>query len=352
MKSNGTLYWYGVEGQVLQETDLAGGLLNEYIYFNGQRVARRQKSGETFVHFYYFEDHLGSSRVNADASGNKCYEADFLPYGEERTILNNCSPKHKFTGQERDSETDLDYFIARHYSFRIGRFLQPEPLNISARHQRNPQKWNAYAYSVNNPLRFLDPDGFEEIEATAKAKFVAMVFVEVRGTTEQEAYGIVVNVIMNRVESPESFGAGPYGGGQELSLSQRIVNIVEAKNQFGVGAEETYGQLTARGREALGARSDQESFDKATKAVEDALRANRQDPTKGGTFFSTGGSDTTRPVPSRAAAESQQRFGPYTKGTEKFYIYVFVSEDRAKKEKKPSQSRGQFNAEVSILLTK
>jgi hypothetical protein len=39
-KDNGTLYWYGPDGEVLLEADLSGNLLDEYIFFNGQRVAR------------------------------------------------------------------------------------------------------------------------------------------------------------------------------------------------------------------------------------------------------------------------------------------------------------------------
>jgi YD repeat-containing protein len=39
-KSNGKLYWYS-GGQVLEETDLSGNLLNDYVYLAGQRIARR-----------------------------------------------------------------------------------------------------------------------------------------------------------------------------------------------------------------------------------------------------------------------------------------------------------------------
>ena len=39
-KSSGTMYWPGVGGQYLTETDLTGTINEEYIYFNGARIAR------------------------------------------------------------------------------------------------------------------------------------------------------------------------------------------------------------------------------------------------------------------------------------------------------------------------
>ncbi|MBI3896342.1 MAG: hypothetical protein HY313_10485, partial [Acidobacteria bacterium] len=58
--SNEKLYWYGLGGQVLAESDLSGTIISEYIYFSGQRIARRTPSGT--VH-YYLSDRLGSARV-------------------------------------------------------------------------------------------------------------------------------------------------------------------------------------------------------------------------------------------------------------------------------------------------
>lgn len=109
--------------------------------------------------YYYFEDHLGTSRVMVQAGQNTaCYEADFYPFGGERLITNACSQNYKFTGKERDSETGNDYFGARFYASNLGRFLSPDPL-LNSGQPWAPQSWNRYSYTVNNPLRYIDPTG-------------------------------------------------------------------------------------------------------------------------------------------------------------------------------------------------
>lgn len=62
----------------------------------------------------------------------------------------------KFTAKERDTETGLDYFLARYYSSIQGRFtsVDPEGPDLS-----NPQTQNKYRYALNNPLRYLDANG-------------------------------------------------------------------------------------------------------------------------------------------------------------------------------------------------
>jgi len=174
MKENGTLYWYGVAGQVLQETDSAGNNAKEYIFFAGKRIARRENSSGTVCH--YFDDHLGSSRVVVQGGQTTpCYEADFSPFGEEIDYVNRCSEHYKFTGKERDAESALDYFIARHYASNLGRFMSTDPKLSGVpfpEHLTQPQSWNMYAYVLNNPLKFIDPQGEDvEVVVTFKGKF-------------------------------------------------------------------------------------------------------------------------------------------------------------------------------------
>ncbi|MFQ5664071.1 MAG: RHS repeat-associated core domain-containing protein [Terriglobia bacterium] len=158
MKDNGKLYWYGVSGEVLTESDAVGTITDEFIFFGGRRVARRHSAGNVF---YYFEDHLGTSRIITDASGSPCYDADFYPFGGERVYLDTCPQPYKFTGRERDAESGLDYFGARYYASTLARFTSPDPINFHIGRAANPQRLNIYSYVINNPLRYVDAFGLE-----------------------------------------------------------------------------------------------------------------------------------------------------------------------------------------------
>lgn len=68
-------------------------------------------------------------------------------------------PQFDYTGKERDAETGLDYFGARYLSAAQGRFTSPDPLLVNSLRLISPQRWNIYAYAVNNPLVFVDPRG-------------------------------------------------------------------------------------------------------------------------------------------------------------------------------------------------
>jgi RHS repeat-associated protein len=152
--STGTLYWRGLSGDALAETDLSGNITSEYIFFGGRRIARRDGAGNIF---FYNADQTGTTRTMTDSAGNICYDADFTPYGQEIVQHTNACPQnYKFTGYERDAETGLDYAFARYYNSNLGRFLSPDPVGGSL---GNPQSLNRYAYTANNPMNFVDPSG-------------------------------------------------------------------------------------------------------------------------------------------------------------------------------------------------
>jgi RHS repeat-associated protein len=116
-------------------------------------------------------DHLGTPRMVIDQTGSMANvkRHDYLPFGEElfagtggRTVAQGYSAadgvRQQFTQKERDIETGLDYFGARYYSSVQGRFTSIDPENAGAALWQ-PQSWSGYTYALNNPLRFIDPDG-------------------------------------------------------------------------------------------------------------------------------------------------------------------------------------------------
>jgi RHS repeat-associated protein len=154
-KSSGTLYWYGTNPDPLLETNGSGTLTNEYIFFGGKRIARRDSSNNVI---YYLSDHLGTSRIVTNSSGTVQDDSDFYPYGGERVVSSTSGNHYKFTGKERDAESGLDNFGARYDSSQYGRFMTPDPLGG---HIEDPQTLNKYAYVRNNPLNLTDPTGLD-----------------------------------------------------------------------------------------------------------------------------------------------------------------------------------------------
>jgi RHS repeat-associated protein len=156
-KSSGTYYWFSPSGSVLAETDTSGTTQNEYIYFGGNRTARRDASSGLV--YYYLQDQIGTSRVIATSAGTMCYDADYTPFGQELAYTTTCSQNYKFTGTERDTETANDHTWFRGYEWNLGRWMSPDPL---AGDVTNPQSLNRYAYVLNNPTNFVDPLGLRK----------------------------------------------------------------------------------------------------------------------------------------------------------------------------------------------
>ena len=165
INATGTLYWTGTASDAFVETDLAGNVVENYVFFNGRRIARREPTTPSTIHFY-FSDHLGTHSLITDAIGTMSpypqSESDFYPYGGEIPITTGDSNHYKFTGKERDTESGLDNFGARFDASGLGRFMSPDS---GAFHFDDPQSLNRYPFTINNPLRYVDPDGEDIIVA-------------------------------------------------------------------------------------------------------------------------------------------------------------------------------------------
>jgi len=109
---------------------------------------------------YFEKDHLGSVRVTLNQSGSVTGRNDYYPFGMRHTGgLVNQNNRYLFNGKE-DQVTGglnlLDYG-ARMYDSEISRWFNMDPL------AEKYYRWSPYTYTLNNPIRFIDPNGMEVI---------------------------------------------------------------------------------------------------------------------------------------------------------------------------------------------
>lgn len=116
---------------------------------------------------YIFTDTLGTPRMVIN--NGVVTRHDYLPFGDEIMVYSGRATaqsyqgdllRQKFTGYERDYETGLDYAQARYFSKDLGRFNSVDP-SLGSGKPDDPQSWNRYTYALNNPLRYIDPDGLD-----------------------------------------------------------------------------------------------------------------------------------------------------------------------------------------------
>ncbi|MBV6396583.1 MAG: hypothetical protein HFACDABA_02183 [Anaerolineales bacterium] len=140
--------------------EVVGGSGTKYYNAGKTRVAMRKDGMLTFL----LGDHLNSSSLTTNASGVKTAAMQYKAWGEARYWFNSLPMRYTFTAQYSymdDPATSgategfgLMYYGARWYDPALGRFTQPDTIVPSG-----PQGYDRYAYTNNNPVRYVDPTG-------------------------------------------------------------------------------------------------------------------------------------------------------------------------------------------------
>jgi RHS repeat-associated protein len=162
-------YVNGIDGRTEVVTNNTSSWATYNIY-GLDHIGQIRRDSTIWNRFYFLKDHLGSIKVVVNASGNRVAHTDMYPFGYEMPGRvqgsSSVDGRYKFTGKERDTETSYDYFGARYYDARIGRWLIPEPLlstlNPKELIHKTVLSLSPYQYVRNNPIRRIDVDGYRD----------------------------------------------------------------------------------------------------------------------------------------------------------------------------------------------
>ena len=144
---------------------LKNGKIEKCLFDGGYALAKSTSSTtDRFSIYYYNQDHLGNNREVESKLGTVVQVTNYYPFGapfvENSSYSNPDRQPYKYNGKELDLMHGLNTYDygARQYDpilmkwDRVDKMCEKKP-------------WQSpYTYGRNNPLRFIDPDGNDEID--------------------------------------------------------------------------------------------------------------------------------------------------------------------------------------------
>jgi len=127
----------------------------------GSPIARIE-NGKTVD--YSHHSMLGNLIVSLDKDGNATAGYQYGAFGELLESTGDADNHlRRFNGKEHDQLSRLAYYGYRYYDKLFMSWTQSDPLYrfVPDRGVGEPRRMNLYAFTANNPLRYLDPDGRE-----------------------------------------------------------------------------------------------------------------------------------------------------------------------------------------------
>ncbi|MFD5486947.1 MULTISPECIES: polymorphic toxin-type HINT domain-containing protein [Streptomyces] len=130
----------------------------------GLSITRTTTAGKSSLS-YQASDHHGTNGVQFNATDLAHVRRPADPFGNERGTQpapGAWAGDKGFVGGTKEESTGLTLLGAREYDPTTGRFISPDPIIEPG----DPQQWNAYAYSNNDPVNKADPSGLRYIGDT------------------------------------------------------------------------------------------------------------------------------------------------------------------------------------------
>ncbi len=188
--------------------------------------------------YYFHPDHLGSTSLVTDETGQVVQQMDYGPYGTTARQSGSAKRPQRFTGQRFDADTALYFYQARYYDAQLGRFISPDTL-VQA--PSDPQTLNRYAYVRGNPTNRTDPTGHWSFRKWFRSLFSPKAMIE-RAVPTTVAIGSTLALQSDTAAIASAVGVSPaYAGATAAALPHLMMgNFIAAGVVFGatIGAHE------------------------------------------------------------------------------------------------------------------
>ena len=143
-----------------------------FAYAHGPMFRVKRTSDTATTTEYQFHGLASSLLAGVDSTGTNNVIFNYAPFGEvvEAQQASGMLAQHKrrLNDKQQDDLTGLYYYGARFYDRTLMGWTQVDPLYLRVPDlgsQSTPRRSNLLAFSLNNPVRYIDPDGRDSVNA-------------------------------------------------------------------------------------------------------------------------------------------------------------------------------------------
>ena len=220
---------YRYIGSLIYNTG-SGGETTESAEFSQGRIIFSSSTAHT-TH-YHHRDHLGSVRAITDGAGTTIEQNAYYTFGGRhsygQTYLHTTANRHKFNGKEEQTIGNLGLldYGARMYDHKLARWLVQDPLG------EEMYNLTPYRFSLNNPIKILDPDGLFELSTGKIEKGDNLSLItQILNSTYKINLSLEDVARVNKIENINMINAGDYiilpGCNVELSFNLTKLQVVD-----------------------------------------------------------------------------------------------------------------------------
>lgn len=146
-----------------QETEAERHMTQTYLWDNNVAGIATQTYGDASevneTYGFYMQDELGSPIRILDQAGVNMASYGYEEFGQELYHQEGYDQPFTYTGYQKDEIAGTYFAQSREYNIYTGQFISKD--QDAFLDMNRPYSLNQYAYCVSNPLRYIDPMGFD-----------------------------------------------------------------------------------------------------------------------------------------------------------------------------------------------